>query len=59
MLEGGDQEEIKRVVMTGLTSNTRSRAVKARKLGWKPVHGGLKEFLDDAVESVDYVLKGS
>jgi len=55
-LDGGDPEEIKRFAATGLANNSRSRAVKARKLGWKPVNGGLKEFLDDAVESVDYVL---
>jgi len=41
---------------TGLINNSRSRAVNVRKLGWKPVHGGLKEFLADTNNSVDYVL---
>lgn len=49
-------EEVKRLMVTGLLQNSRSKGVKVRKLGWKPVHGGLKEFLEDAPETVDYVL---
>jgi nucleoside-diphosphate-sugar epimerase len=57
-VEGGmENEEVKRIVMTGLASNSRSKAVKARKLGWKPKYVGNEEFFEDARELADYALK--
>jgi len=49
-------EEVKRLMVTGLLHNSRSKGVKVRRLGWKPIHGGLTEFLVDTLETVDYVL---
>jgi nucleoside-diphosphate-sugar epimerase len=57
-VQGGlENEEVKGILITGLASNARSKAVKARKLGWKPNHVGNEEFFDDARELVDYALK--
>jgi len=52
----GDPELVQRIVLTALAHNSRSKAVKARELGWKPVHGGLEGFLADAKNSVDYAI---
>ena len=52
----GDSELVGRIVVTALAHNSRSKAMKARKLGWKPVHGGLDGFLADAKNSVDYAI---
>jgi hypothetical protein len=43
--------------MTG--SNSRSRAVLVRKLGWEAKRGGKKEFLESIKVDVDHVLKNS
>jgi nucleoside-diphosphate-sugar epimerase len=51
--------EWENLAKTGLAYNSRCRAAKVKKLGWEPIHGGLKEFLEDAKESVDYVLGSS
>jgi nucleoside-diphosphate-sugar epimerase len=45
------------VNLTG--SNSRSRAVLLRKMGWEAKHGGNKEFLESIKEDVEYVLKSS
>jgi hypothetical protein len=50
-------EEVKRLMVTGLLYNSRGKGVKVRRLGWRPIHGGLTEFLADASETVDYVLR--
>jgi nucleoside-diphosphate-sugar epimerase len=52
----GNEELVKRLNDTELLNNCRCRAVKARQLGWKPKNGGMKEFLEDAKETVDYIL---
>jgi nucleoside-diphosphate-sugar epimerase len=57
-IQGGmENEDVKRISITGLAANSRSKAVKARKLGWKPKHVGNEEFYEDARELVDYALK--
>ena len=43
--------------MTG--SNSRSRAVLVRKLGWEAKRGGNKEFLESIKVDIDHVLKNS
>jgi len=52
----GDPELVQRIALTALAHNSRSKAVKARKLGWKPVNGGVEGFLADAKNSVDYAF---
>jgi hypothetical protein len=52
----GDPELIDGLAVTGLINNSRSRAVNAKKLGWKPIHEGFPEFCADISNSVDYVL---
>jgi nucleoside-diphosphate-sugar epimerase len=52
----GDHELVQRIALTALGHNSRSKAVKARKLGWRPVNGGEEGFLADAKNSVDYAI---
>jgi nucleoside-diphosphate-sugar epimerase len=49
----------RRNVVNFTGSNSRSRAVLLRKLGWEAKHGGNKEFLDSIKDDVEYVLKSS
>jgi nucleoside-diphosphate-sugar epimerase len=50
----GPPEEWHVVQMTG--SNSRSRAVLLRKLGWEAKKGGNKEFFESIKDDVDYIL---
>jgi nucleoside-diphosphate-sugar epimerase len=43
------------VNLTG--SNSRSRAVLLRKMGWEAKHGGNKEFIESIKDEVEYVLQ--
>jgi hypothetical protein len=51
--------DVRRLVSCGLRQNSRSKVVLTRKLGWNPTNGGLKMSLEDAKETVNYVLNSS
>ena len=43
--------------MEAAGTNSRSRAVLLRKLGWEATRGGTKEFLESIKDEVDYILQ--
>lgn len=55
--EAKEYGEGRRNIVNFTGSNSRSRAVLLRKLGWKPTRGGRKEFLESIQDEVEYALR--